>query len=89
MKAILTVVGIDRPGIIYRVSEALYKFNINILDFSQTIMEDKFVAIINIDLAKASDDFTNISDYFTKLGEENGLSIRLQNEKLFDKMHRI
>lgn len=89
MKAILTIIGKDRPGIIYQVSEVLYKYNINILDMSQTIMEDKFVAMINIDLAKAKAEFDEITESFDKLSKETKLEIRIQNEEVFDAMHRI
>lgn len=89
MKAILTIIGNDRPGIIYQVTEVLYKYNINILDMSQTIMEDKFVAMINIDLTKAHADFSEITKSFNALSEETKLEIRIQNEEVFDVMHRI
>lgn len=89
MKAILTIIGNDRPGIIYQVTEVLYKYNINILDMSQTIMEDKFVAMINIDLTKANADFSEITGSFNALSKETKLEIRIQNEEVFDVMHRI
>lgn len=89
MKAILTIVGKDRTGIVYRTSELLYKLDINILDISQTIMDDKFVAMFNVDLDKTETSFDQVVDAFDKLAEEIGVDIRVQNEKLFDKMHRI
>lgn len=89
MKAILTIIGLDRPGIIYQVSEILYNYNINILDLSQTIMEEKFVAMINIDLSKANADFKKIKESFDDLSKETKLEIRIQNEEVFDVMHRI
>lgn len=89
MKAILTIIGLDRPGIIYQVSEILYTYNINILDLSQTIMEEKFVAMINIDLSKTNADFKKIKTSFDDLSKETKLEIRIQNEEVFDVMHRI
>lgn len=89
MKAILTVIGNDQAGIIYKVSKILYEYNINILDLSQTIMEDQFAGMFNIDLSKANADFSEIKNAFDKLAEETKLEIRIQNEKLFDVMHRI
>lgn len=89
MKAILTIIGNDKPGIVYKVSELLYKFNVNILDFNQTIMEKNFVGIMNVDLTDTNESFELIKDGLTKLGEEIGLELRLQNEDLFDKMARI
>ena len=89
MKAILTIIGNDKPGIVYKVSELLYKFNINILDFNQTIMEKNFVGIINVDMENANESFEGIKEEMTNLGKEIGLELRLQNEDLFDKMARI
>lgn len=89
MKAILTIIGIDRPGIIYSVTKILYEHKVNILDMSQTIMEDKFVAMLNIDMSQAEADFDEISKKFDSLSKETNLEIRLQNEKVFDIMHRI
>ena len=89
MKAILTVIGNDQEGIIYKVSKILYEYNINILDLSQTIMEDQFAGMFNIDFSKANADFSEIKKGFDKLAEETKLEIRIQNEKLFDVMHRI
>ena len=89
MKAILTVLGVDQVGIIYNVSKTLYEYNINILDLSQTTMDDKFVAMVNVDLSYAKASFDEISKAFDELSEKTGLQIRIQNEKLFDTMHRI
>ncbi|MGO3018020.1 MAG: ACT domain-containing protein [Anaerococcus sp.] len=89
MKAILTIVGTDRTGIVYKTSELLYKFDINILDISQTIMDDKFVAMFNVDLDSSKASFDQVVDAFDKLSEEIGVNIRVQNEVLFEKMHRI
>lgn len=89
MKAILTIIGMDIPGIVYKTSEVLYKFNINILDISQTIMADKFVAMFNIDFSTSDASFEQVAEAFDNLSDEIGVDIRIQNEALFDKMHRI
>lgn len=89
MKAILTIIGQDRIGIVYRTSELLYKLNINILDISQTLMDGKFVAMFNIDLSQANKSFDQVVEDFDQLAGEIGVDIRLQNETLFDAMHRI
>ena len=89
MKAILTVIGNDQEGIIYKISKVLYEYNINILDLSQTIMENQFVGMFNIDFTKSKADFAEIKEAFDKLADANNLEIRIQNEKLFDAMHRI
>lgn len=89
MKAILTIIGIDRTGIVYKTSELLYKLDINILDISQTIMDDKFVAMFNIDLDSSEASFDQVVEEFDALSKEIGVYIKVQNEALFDKMNRI
>ncbi len=88
MKAVVTVVGKDRPGIIAKVSMLLYENNINILDISQTVMsENIFSMIMLVDMNSGS--VGDVSDKFLKLADELGMSIHLQNEELFNSMHRI
>ncbi|EGY79309.1 MAG: ACT domain-containing protein [Peptoniphilus sp.] len=89
MKAILTIIGKDFTGIVYRTSELLVKYNINILDINQTIMDDKFTAMMMVDLTNANTTFTEVVEGFDKLGEEIGVYIKIQNEDIFNKMHRI
>ncbi len=89
MKAVITVIGKDRVGIIYSVSDILAKAGINILDISQTIMQDIFTMIMLVDISKSADSFSDISKKLEKLGEELGLSIRIQHEDIFNSMHRI
>lgn len=89
MKAVITVIGKDRVGIIYSVSDILAKASINILDISQTIMQDIFTMIMLVDISKSENSFSDISKKLEKLGEELGLSIRIQHEDIFNSMHRI
>lgn len=88
MKAILTVLGKDKVGIIAKVSEVLAKNDINILDVSQTIMEDNFVMMMMVNVPKEKD-FQNLSSTFNSLGQELDLEINLRNEELFDAMHNL
>lgn len=87
MKAVVTVVGKDKVGIIARVSTLFYENNINILDISQTIMQDMFTMIMLVELEKES--VKQVNDELMSLADELGLSIHLQNQKLFNSMHRI
>lgn len=89
MKAVITVIGKDRVGIIYSVTQILAKSKINILDISQTIMQDIFTMIMLVDISKNEVSFAEISDKLENLGEELGLSIRIQHEDIFNSMHRI
>ena len=87
MKAVVTVVGKDKPGIIAKVSTVLYENNINILDISQTIMQDLFTMIMLVDMSSST--VRTISDKLDNVAEEIGVKIHLQNEELFSSMHRI
>ncbi|MEE0944389.1 MAG: ACT domain-containing protein [Clostridia bacterium] len=88
MRAVVTVVGKDRPGIIARVSTLLYENEINILDISQTVMtDDIFTMIMLVDMRSSS--VGDVGEKLLKLSDEIGMSIHLQNEELFNSMHRI
>ena len=89
MKAIITVIGNDKVGIIYRVSGVLAEVNVNILDISQTTMQDIFTMMMLVDIKEASVSIDEISKKLESLGEEMGLSIRIQHEDVFNSMHRI
>lgn len=87
MKAVVTVVGVDKPGIIARVSNILYKNDINILDISQTIMEEMFTMIMMVDMRSAKN--KAVSEELQNVADDMGLSIHVQNEEIFRSMHRI
>ncbi len=89
MKAIMTVIGEDRVGIVANVSCLLAEMGVNILDISQTIMEGIFTMTILVDTATSQHSFDEISSALTAKGEESGLSIRIQRRDLFTAMHRI
>lgn len=89
MRAIITVTGKDRPGIIAGVCVLLSENNINILDISQTVMQDFFTMTMLIDLSGCEKSFADVSDSLDSKGQEMGLIIRIQREDIFDRMHRI
>ena len=89
MKAVLTVIGRDKGGIIYRVSELLAKNNVNILDISQTILDGYFTMIMIVDIASIEATFADIQQKLDSLGNEMQLSIRIQHEDIFNSMHKI
>ncbi|MBQ9715575.1 MAG: ACT domain-containing protein [Clostridia bacterium] len=89
MKAIISVIGKDRPGIIAKVSGRLFEMNVNIEDISQTIMQEYFTMIMMVDTSKSDSDFATISQAMHKLGEEIGMDIKMQNQSIFDAMHRV
>jgi len=89
MKAVLTVIGNDKVGIIAAVSSILKDCNVNILDISQTIMQGMFTMIMLVDFSKAERKINDVSKELDRLADEMGLSIHIQNEEVFNSMHRI
>ena len=89
MKAIMTVVGPDRVGIVAGVTTLLASLNINILDLSQTIMDGIFTMTLLVDVRAANRPFEEINAELTEFGARENLSIRIQREDIFTAMHRI
>ena len=88
-KCVITVVGKDTVGIIAKVCTYLAETGINILDISQTIIDDFFNMIMIVDVAKASKEFQAYASDLESLGDEIGVSIHCQREEIFEKMHRL
>ncbi len=88
-RAIVTVIGKDRVGIIYNVSKYLSEANINIMDISQTIQQDFFIMMMFVDLAAMTESFNEVSEKLKNLGDEMGLQIKIQREEIFNSMHRV
>ena len=86
MRAVVSVMGIDQPGIIAKVSTCLYNNNVNILDINQTIMQNIFTMVMLVELGEGSD---NVASELDAIGKEIGVDIRMQNEDIFNSMHRI
>lgn len=89
MKAIVTVVGLDRVGIIGEICTMLAGLQINIVDISQTVMRDFFTMIMLVDTEKSTKTFDEISDVLKEKEAATGLTIRIQREDIFHAMHRI
>ncbi|MDO5712969.1 MAG: ACT domain-containing protein [Tissierellia bacterium] len=89
MKAVISVVGKDRIGIVYEATELLVKYKLNILDINQTLMEGFFTMIMLVDLSAMTVSFDELVDGFDELGKKRGISIRVQHEDIFDAMHNI
>ena len=88
-RTIITVVGHDTVGIIARVCTYLAQNNINILDISQTIVQEYFNMMMIVDMNRAEKSFGEIAEELTKLDEEIGVIIKCQSEEIFSQMHRI
>lgn len=88
-KAVITVVGKDKVGIISGVANILAKKNVNILDISQTILDDMFTMMMISDVDKCSISFDELSKALSDEGKKLGVEIRIQLEQIFQSMHRI
>ncbi|MDR0922608.1 MAG: ACT domain-containing protein [Lactobacillales bacterium] len=88
MRAVLTVIGKDKVGIIADVSVKLAELNINIVDVSQTILDDFFTMMMLLELGE-NHDFVAVRKELSDLGDELGLKISIQNEAIFDAMHKL
>lgn len=89
MKAVITVVGKDTVGILAKVSNICAESKINIIDVSQTVMDDMFCMIMMADISESTVDFTKFSDSLSDYGEKNNLQIHTMHEDIFNSMHRI
>lgn len=88
-KSIITVVGKDTVGIIAKVCTYLAENKVNILDISQTIVQDYFNMMMIVDMNASDKSFDVISDELAAVGKEIGVIIKCQREEIFDSMHRI
>jgi ACT domain-containing protein len=89
MKAVITVLGKDRVGIIARVSTALAENQVNILDISQTILQDYFTMIMLVEMLNETTSLPELAEKLDAVGEELGVQIRVQHDAIFTAMHRV
>ena len=89
MKAIITVIGRDTVGILAKVSQACAKDEANIIEVTQSVLQDMFAMIMMVEIDGCDIPFTQLVDEMTALGKENGLVIHCMHEDIFDAMHTI
>lgn len=89
MKAVITVLGNDKRGIIYNVTKILAEADVNILDISQTILDGYFTMVMIVDLEKCNIKFEELQSRLEEKGKEMVLNIRIQHKQIFDSMHNI
>lgn len=88
-KALVSVTGKDKPGIIAKVSTALFEMNINVLEISQTILDGYFTMLMIVDMTSSDVSFADVAARLNTVGEEMGEVISIQRTDVFDAMHRI
>ncbi len=89
MKAVVTVTGKDRKGVIAKVSAFLADKGVNIEDVSQTIMGEYFAMIMIVDMREAKEELSVLAKECAEMGREIGMTIYLQHEDIFNAMHSI
>ena len=89
MKAVVTVVGKDRVGIIASVCVELANYNVNVLDISQTVMQGYFTMMMVVEVSDCTLPLAELCKAMDAKGQEMGVSIRVQREDIFQAMHRI
>ncbi len=89
MRAVLTVVGKDKTGIISTISTFLAERNVNILDISQTILQDYFAMIMLVDVSKSTIALAGLSEECSVLGNKIVMSVHVQHEEMFNAIHNV
>lgn len=89
MKAVITVIGKDNVGIIAKVSAFCSEYGANILDITQTVLQDYFAMIMLVDVRELSVEFGKFLDGLDELGQANNLKIHTMHEDIFNSMHKI
>lgn len=89
MRAIVTVIGKDRVGIIADVTALLAQYGVNVLDISQTVLQEYFTMIMLVDAAQCTVPFADLARTLDEAGTQRGLQIRAQREDIFNAIHRI
>ncbi|ABR49526.1 ACT domain-containing protein [Alkaliphilus metalliredigens QYMF] len=89
MKAFITVIGKDKIGIIYGISSVLQKSSVNILDINQTLLQDTFTMVMLVDLQEMNIEFKELKEKLQDSAHTIGVSVRIQQEAIFNSMHVI
>lgn len=89
MKAIITVVGKDTVGILAKVSTVCAEHNANVIDVTQTVMEDMFAMVMLVQIDKLKTDLGDLRSALETLGSENNLQIHVMHEDVFNSMHHV
>lgn len=89
MRAVVAVIGKDTVGILAKVSSICAEHKANVMDVTQTIMQDLFAMTMLIEISDLTVDYIDFADKLVKVGEEMGLQIHVMHEDIFNSMHKI
>ncbi len=89
MKAVITVIGHDTVGILAKVSTRCAEHNANIIEVTQSVMEDLFAMVMLVDITKITGEFSDLQNALVELGDQIGMKIHVMHEDIFNSMHHI
>ena len=89
MKAVITVIGHDTVGILAKVSTRCADHNANIIEVTQSVMEDLFAMVMLVDITKITGEFSDLQNALVELGDQIGMKIHVMHEDIFNSMHHI
>ncbi len=89
MRAVITVIGKDMVGILARVSTICADSGVNVVEVTQSILQDLFAMIMVVDISKSTIPFSELSDKLTAIGNDMNLTVHVMHEDIFNSMHRI
>lgn len=89
MRAVITVIGKDTVGILHKVSGICAAHNVNVMEVTQSVLQDMFAMIMMVDISAIQGDFSALTEEMTALGRKQGLAIHCMHEDIFNSMHKI
>ena len=89
MRAVITVLGKDMVGILGKVSAKCAEVDVNVIEVTQSILQDLFAMIMMVDISKSKIPFDELVDSLKKIGDDMGLKVHVMHEDIFNSMHRI
>ncbi len=89
MRAVIAVIGKDMVGILANVSTKCAEYGVNVMEVTQSVLQDMFAMIMMVDITNSTVEFSTLADSMEKIGEEMGLKIYTMHEDIFNSMHRI
>lgn len=89
MRAVVSVIGKDTVGILAKVSGECANENINVIEVTQTILQDMFAMIMLVDISKMNGELAEFASHMENVGKDMGVQIRVMHEDIFNSMHRI
>lgn len=89
MKAIITVIGKDSVGILAKVSDACSKADVNIVEVTQSVLQDMFAMVMLVEIDKSNIGFEQLKSNLNDVGDSSGTKIHVMHEDIFNSMHKI